>query len=36
MVQRFNWTDGCIALTDEDMEQVWQSVNVGTSIEIKP
>ncbi len=34
--QRTNWTLGCIALTNEDMEKVWQSVAVPTSIEIKP
>ncbi len=36
IMQRFNWTDGCIALTNRDMEYVWQSVDVGTPIEIKP
>jgi murein L,D-transpeptidase YafK len=34
--QRTNWTLGCIALNNEDMEKVWQSVAVPTSIEIKP
>lgn len=34
--QLFNWTNGCIALTDEDMEQVWQKVAAGTPIEIQP
>jgi len=32
----FNWTDGCIALSDEDMQQVWESVDSGTPIEIHP
>lgn len=32
LVQRFNWTDGCIAL----MKQVWTLVDVGTPIEIGP
>lgn len=36
IVQRFNWTKGCIALSNENMEQVWQSVNEGTVIEIQP
>jgi murein L,D-transpeptidase YafK len=36
MTQRFDWTLGCIALTDEDMEAVWQAVDVGTPIQIKP
>ena len=36
ITQHFNWTKGCIALSNTDMQQVWQSVNIGTSIEIKP
>ncbi len=32
----FNWTDGCIALSNEDMDEVWKAVGVGTPIEIKP
>ena len=34
--QRINWTAGCIALSNEDMERVWKSVNVPTKIEIRP
>lgn len=34
--QRFNWTDGCVALSNEDMDAVWNAVNVGTPIEIEP
>lgn len=34
--QHFNWTNGCIALTNEDMELVWQAVDAGTPIEVKP
>lgn len=34
--QQFNWTDGCIALTDRDMDEVWDAVDAGTPIEIKP
>ena len=36
LVQRFNWTNGCIALSDRDMEQVWMAVDPGTPIEIRP
>ncbi len=36
ITQLFNWTDGCIALTNEDMDTVWESVDVGIPIEIKP
>jgi murein L,D-transpeptidase YafK len=35
IVQYFNWTKGCIALTNGNMEHVWQSVNEGTTIEIQ-
>jgi murein L,D-transpeptidase YafK len=36
VVQRINWTAGCIALSDEDMEKVWESIEVPTKIEIRP
>ena len=36
LVQRFNWTNGCIALSDRDMDTVWNAVNPGTPIEIRP
>lgn len=31
-----DWTDGCIAVTDQEMDEIWQLVGVGTPIEIKP
>jgi murein L,D-transpeptidase YafK len=31
-----DWTDGCIALTDAEMDQIWTSVDVGTPVEIRP
>lgn len=31
-----DWTEGCIALTNSDMEEVWKSVQDGTLIEIQP
>jgi len=34
--QFFNWTNGCIALTNKEMDVVWQTVNPGTPIEIRP
>jgi len=34
--QAFNWTDGCIAVTNEEMDEIWSSVDVGTPIEILP
>jgi len=36
ITQRFNWTNGCIALSNGDMDEIWQSVEAGTPIEIKP
>jgi murein L,D-transpeptidase YafK len=32
----FNWTDGCVALSNDDMESVWVTVDTGTPIEIRP
>lgn len=36
--QRFdkNWTDGCVALRNNDIEQVYAMVDIGTPIMIKP
>jgi murein L,D-transpeptidase YafK len=31
-----DWTDGCIAVTNEEMDELWAVVPVGTPIEIKP
>lgn len=36
ITQRFNWTNGCIALRNEDMAIVWEAVEPGTPIEIRP
>lgn len=34
--QAFNWTDGCIAVTNEEMDEIWSAVDIGTPIEILP
>lgn len=34
--QWFNWTNGCIALSNEDMDTLWALVEAGTAIEILP
>ena len=34
--QHFNWTDGCIAVSNSAMDEIWNSVPVGTPIEIQP
>jgi murein L,D-transpeptidase YafK len=31
-----DWTDGCIAVTDEEIDEIWKAVPDGTPIEIKP
>jgi murein L,D-transpeptidase YafK len=31
-----DWTDGCIALADEEIAELWQMVPDGTPIEIRP
>lgn len=36
ITQLFDWTDGCIALSNRDMDEVWEAVDIGTFIEIKP
>ena len=30
-----DWTDGCIAVTDSEMDEVWARVPIGTSVEIR-
>lgn len=36
LLQMFDWTNGCIAVSDEDMAEIWQMVENGTPIEINP
>jgi murein L,D-transpeptidase YafK len=31
-----DWTDGCIAVTDAEMDEIWAAVSDGTPIEIRP
>jgi murein L,D-transpeptidase YafK len=31
-----DWTDGCIALTNAEMDEIWNLVPIGTPIEIRP
>ncbi|HET7585364.1 MAG TPA: L,D-transpeptidase family protein [Gemmatimonadaceae bacterium] len=31
-----DWTDGCIAVTNEEMDEIWRTVPVGTVVEIRP
>ncbi|HEU4881062.1 MAG TPA: L,D-transpeptidase family protein [Longimicrobium sp.] len=31
-----DWTDGCIAVTNREMDEIWRAVPDGTPIEIRP
>ncbi len=35
ITQRFDWTDGCIAVTNGEMDEIWDAVPVDTPIEIR-
>ena len=35
ITQRFNWTDGCIAVTNSEMDEIWNAVFDNTPIEIR-
>jgi murein L,D-transpeptidase YafK len=32
----YDWTNGCIAVTDDEMNEIWELVDDGTPIEILP
>jgi len=34
--RRWDWTYGCIAVTDEEIDEIWRLVDNGTPIEILP
>lgn len=34
--QQYNWTNGCIAVTNQQMDEIWKLVDAGTPIEIWP
>ncbi|WP_374334410.1 murein L,D-transpeptidase family protein [Leeia sp.] len=36
VLQEVDWTDGCIALRNADMQAVWDRITVPVSIEIRP
>jgi murein L,D-transpeptidase YafK len=31
-----DWTEGCVAVTNEEIEEIWKLVEVGTPVEIRP
>lgn len=36
LTQQFDWTNGCIAVTNTEMDEMWKLVESGTPIEIQP
>ncbi len=34
--RQVNWTDGCIAVTNSEIEEIWPLVPVGTPLETRP
>lgn len=34
--REYDWTEGCIAVTDREIEEIWQMVPNGAVIDIKP
>jgi len=34
--QKYDWTDGCVAVTNEEIDEIWPLVAVGTTVEIRP
>jgi murein L,D-transpeptidase YafK len=34
--QQGDWTDGCIAVSNAEMNEIWRAIPDGTPIEIKP
>ncbi len=34
--RRQDWTEGCIAVTNNEIEEIWQLVDIGTPVEILP
>lgn len=36
MQRMMDWTNGCIAVTDAEMDEIWNLVPDGTPVEIRP
>lgn len=34
--RKMDWTDGCIAVTNAEIDEIWPLVAVGTPLEIRP
>lgn len=36
LLQLIDWTNGCIAVTNTEMDDIWSRVSTGTPVEIEP
>ena len=34
--RRKDWTDGCVAVTDQEIEEIWRAAPDGAAVEIRP
>ena len=34
--RRTDWTDGCVSVTNSEIEEIWRLAPVGTRVEIRP
>ena len=32
----YDWTLGCVAVTDQEIDEIWDMVPIGTPVEIRP
>ena len=32
----YDWTLGCVAVTDQEIDEIWTLVPIGTPVEIHP
>jgi L,D-peptidoglycan transpeptidase YkuD (ErfK/YbiS/YcfS/YnhG family) len=33
---QFDWTEGCIAVTNAEIDEIWRAIPMGAVIQIKP
>jgi murein L,D-transpeptidase YafK len=36
LTQKYDWTNGCIAVTNKEMDEIWQSIDIPIKIQILP
>ena len=34
--QKYDWTEGCIAVTNAEIDEIWRAIPMGATIQIKP